>query len=353
VRAGEQVGYVRALTLPDGKVSQIQVDLIPHADERGAVVGAFVLIVDITRHHETERLMRESEERMRKFAQATTEGIFFHHNGTLTDVNDALLSITGYTREEMIGHNTLEFVPEDSRQRIIDYIRAGSEFLYECDIVRRDGRRIPVEMIGKTVQRDGQTHRLGVLRDISERRRAEAHIRHLARHDPLTGLPNRMFLEERLEGMLALARRHEVGAAVLFIDLDDFKDVNDSLGHHAGDAVLREIAMRLKGALREADLVARLGGDEFLVVLADIGSPDDAGRVAEKLIKVIGAPVELEGRAMGVTPSIGISLYPDDGTAVEDLIRKADAAMYRAKYAGRAAYRIFAAGESEGGARRT
>lgn len=341
VLRGERVTYVRPLTLPAGELRQIEVDLIPHAGELGGVIGTFVLIIDITRHHANEQAIRDSEERMRKFAHATTEGIFFHHNGILTDVNDALLAITGHTRQEMIGRNTLEFVPEDGRQRVTEYIRAGSEFLYECDILHRDGRRVPVEMIGKTVHRGGETYRLGVLRDISERRRAEAHIRHLARHDALTGLPNRSFLAERLEGMLALARRHDVAAAILFIDLDNFKTVNDSLGHHAGDQLLREVAARLKGALREADLVARLGGDEFLVALAELGSADDATQVAAKLLEVIGMPIEVDGQAVTVTPSIGISLFPRDGSAVDDLIRHADAAMYCAKEGGRAGFRFY------------
>ena len=341
VQAGERVFYTRPLTLPGGEERVIEVSLIPHFNSDGVQVGAFVLIADITRHHLAEQALRDSEERMRKFVSATTEGIFFHQNGIMSDVNDALLAITGYVREELIGHNTLEFVPEDERQKIIDYIGTGSEFLYECDIIHKQGHRVPVEMIGKTVHRGTETFRLGVLRDNSERKRAQAHIQYLARHDVLTGLPNRSFLAERLEGMLALARRHEVAAAILFIDLDNFKTVNDSLGHHAGDALLKEVASRLKLALRDADLVARLGGDEFLVALADLGAPGDATRVATKLLAAIAAPIPLEGRQVYVTPSIGISLFPRDGNTVDELIRHADAAMYRAKESGRNNFQFY------------
>lgn len=341
VKAGEKVFYVRPLTLPSGELRQIEVNLIPHFDAVGVQQGAFVLITDITRHHLAEQAMRDSEERMRKFVSATTEGIFFHQKGILSDVNEALLVITGYAREEMIGRNTLDFVPEDERQKIIDYIAAGAEFLYECDVLHRDGHRVPVEMIGKTVHRGTETFRLGVLRDITERKRAQAHIEYLARHDVLTGLPNRSFLAERLEGMLAMARRHEVTVAILYVDLDNFKTVNDSLGHHVGDLLLKEVATRLKAALRDADIVARLGGDEFLVALADLGAPGDATRVATKLLAAIAAPMLLEGRQVYVTPSIGISLFPRDGNAVDELIHNADAAMYRAKESGRSNFQFY------------
>ncbi|MBL8383767.1 MAG: EAL domain-containing protein [Burkholderiales bacterium] len=342
VRAGEKATYVRSQMLPSGEERQIEVNLVPHFANDGRQLGAFVLINDVTRYHLAERSIRESEERMRKFAAATTEGIFFHKNGVLEDVNDALLGILGYSRDEMIGHNTLEFVPSDQHDKISEYIRAGSEHVYECDVLHRDGRRIPVEMVAKTVHRGGETYRLGVLRDVSERKRAEARIEYLARHDVLTGLPNRSFLSERLEGMLALARRHEVHAAILFIDLDNFKNINDSLGHHAGDSLLKEVANRLRGALRDADVVARLGGDEFLVAVGDLGAPGDATRVAAKVLAAVSAPVSLDNRQVYVTPSIGVSLFPRDGTDAEELIRHADSAMYRAKESGRANYQFYA-----------
>ena len=339
---GERVEYVRPTTMPGKEERYIEVILIPHFDGGGTQIGAFVLINDITRHHRAEQAIRDSEERMRKFAAATTEGIFFHRNGTVTDVNDALLAIMGYAREEMLGRNTLEFVPEEQRDKVSDYIRAGQENVYECDIVHKDGRLIPTEMVGKTVRIGEETLRLGVLRDVSERKRAEARMEHMARHDALTGLPNRAFLGERLDGLLALARRHGESAAILYLDLDNFKTVNDSLGHHAGDELLREIAARIKGALRDADIVARLGGDEFLVALAEVGAPGDATKVANKLLSLTSTPVLIDGHPVCVTGSIGISLFPRDADNADDLIRHADAAMYSAKQAGRANYQFYA-----------
>jgi diguanylate cyclase (GGDEF)-like protein len=183
-----------------------------------------------------------------------------------------------------------------------------------------------------------------VLRDITDRKRAEAHIQYIAHHDMLTGLPNRSLLLERLEGALALAKRRARGVAILFLDLDHFKTVNDSLGHAAGDALLKEIAVRIRHMLRETDVVARLGGDEFLVVLPDLEAPEHAAHVAAKLLSTVGAPAVLDGRTVYVSPSIGISVYPRDGVSADDLMRHADAAMYSAKENGRGNYQFFTPG---------
>ncbi len=350
VLKGEKVEYIRPLILPGGEQRVVEVNLIPHFDEQVQMLGAFVLITDITRHQLAERAIRDSEERMRKFAAATNEGIFFHKDGILTDVNEALLAIMGYAREEMIGRNVLEFVPPEWHQPMTDYMRAEREDPYEADVVHKNGHKIAVELVGKTVILDGEAHRMGALRDITARKHAEARIQYMAHHDMLTGLPNRAYLTERLTTILALARRHGTLAAIMFIDLDNFKSVNDSLGHHVGDALLQVVAARIKEALREADMVSRLGGDEFLVILADFAAPEDAAKVADKLLQVISAPIALEGRQLCANASIGISVFPRDGDNADDLIRRADAAMYSAKDHGRGHSRFYTPGLSNEGA---
>jgi diguanylate cyclase (GGDEF)-like protein/PAS domain S-box-containing protein len=350
VLKGETVEYVRPMTLPTGEPRVIEVHLIPHLDEQAQMLGAFVLITDITRHQLAERAIRDSEERTRKFAAATNEGVFFHKSGILTDVNEALLAILGYTREEMIGHSAFEFLAPESRQMAIDYLREAREDPYEAEVLHKDGHKIAVELVGKTVILGGEAHRLGALRDITARKHAEARIQYMAHHDMLTGLPNRAYLTERLTTILALARRHGTLVAIMFIDLDNFKTINDTLGHHVGDALLKQVAARIKEVLREADLVSRLGGDEFLVILADFAAPEDAAKVAEKLLQTISAPIALEGQQLRANASIGISVFPRDGDNADDLIRHADAAMYSAKDHGRGHSRFYAPGLSSEGA---
>ncbi|MDB5847755.1 MAG: sensor-containing diguanylate cyclase/phosphodiesterase [Rhodoferax sp.] len=352
---GEPVGYVREQQLPgeaDKLFRTIEVNLIPHLDaDPGASphvnglprrqLGIFVLINDISHHIEAEQAIRDSEERMRKFAEVTNEGIVFHLKGIITDVNPALLAMTGYSTADLLGRYTMDFVPEAWRQISIDYLAAGREDPYETALIHRNGRVIPVEMVGKSMPLKGEVHRIVVVRDITMRKEAQQRIEFLALHDPLTQLPNRIHLRERLAQVLALARRRNGVVAVLFIDLDNFKTVNDSLGHHAGDQLLCEMARRLSDAVREADMVSRLGGDEFLVVLSDIGARAEAALVANKLLAVVNEPVTIENHRLSVSPSIGISVFPDDGDTVDDLIRHADAAMYHAKDSGRSNYQFF------------
>ena len=340
VVAGETVKYVREQALPNGEQRVIEVNLIPHFDDQ-TQVGAFVLINDITTQWRAERALRDSEERMRKLAEATTEGIVFHNQGVVTDANEAMQRMLGYALDELVGRRILDFVAETWRQTVMDYMAGGLEQPYEAAVLHRSGQEIPVEVVGKTLPFAGGTYRLAVLRDISARKAAQERIEFMALHDNLTQLPNRLYLMERLESILALARRREATVATLFVDLDNFKLVNDTMGHHAGDLLLREVARRLKLAVREADVVARLGGDEFLIVLTDIASHDDAGLVAASVIEAVSVPVMIDAQAVSVSPSVGISVFPDDGQTADDLIRHADAAMYRVKNCGRSNYQFF------------
>ena len=341
VMQGRSVRYVRERPQADGSVRYYEVQVLPHTDASGAVVGAFALLSDITHHRLAEHAARDAAERLHKFAEATSEGVAFHKDTLITDVNDAMLRITGYSRAELLGRRTLEFVAPGSQKTVVDYISDRREDPYEAALVHRDGHEIPVEMVAKTMRSHGETWRLVVVRDISAHKEAQRRIEFLAHHDTLTQLPNRAHLHERLVQVLAMARRERRMAAVLFIDLDNFKRVNDSLGHHAGDRLLCEVARRLTAGLRHSDVVARLGGDEFVAVLADVTSAQVAGLVAAKLLAAIGLPVGIDGHQVATTPSIGIGMYPEHGDTAEELLRNADAAMYHAKDLGRGNAQFF------------
>jgi len=332
---GERVKYTREQTLPNGESRMIEVNLIPHFDGHARQQGSFVLITDITERWRVERTVRQSEERMRKFTEATDEAIVFHRDGIITDGNDALTRLTGYALHEVIGLSIFNFISPEWRALALDYTRSGREDPYEVTIRHKDGHAIPVEVVGKTMPEQHADYRIVVVRDITARKQAQEREAFIALHDVLTQLPNRHFLMEQLSQVLSLARRRQGRAAVLFVNLDHFKTVNDSLGHHAGDQLLCNVAERLRQGVRDADVVARLGGDEFVVVLTDVQSPDDAAMVADKLLAAMHDVFTVDQLPLTMSPSIGISIYPEDGDTSDALLRCADAAMQHAKSSGR------------------
>jgi diguanylate cyclase (GGDEF)-like protein/PAS domain S-box-containing protein len=340
-QAGEAVTYERVARAPDGTERIVEASLLPQRDAEGRVATCVVMIHDITRHRAAEQAARDSEERLRKFADASHAGIVFHEGGVITDCNEAIVKLTGYSHEQLVGSPILDYVAPERRPEAEENVRRAYERAYESEIVARDGSRIPVELEGRTMPYKGKVYRLSVVRDIRRRKANQARIDFLAHHDLLTGLPNRALLHDRLEFILTAARRRGTQAAVLFIDLDNFKTVNDSLGHVAGDTLLRIIAARIPAVLRREDVVSRHGGDEFLVVLPEIEGENGPVPVAEKLLAAIAEPMVLEGQSISVSPSIGISVFPRDGEDADALIKNADAAMYLAKERGRSNYQFF------------
>jgi diguanylate cyclase (GGDEF)-like protein/PAS domain S-box-containing protein len=267
--------------------------------------------------------------------------------GLCSFVNQAWEDYTGRDSDDERGARWLESVHADDRSKVERTwaeafgLRRGFELQYR--LRRADGGYGWIHHSARPVNdEDGRlTGYLGSCHDITRERESEARIQFLAHHDPLTGLANRVLILDRLEFILAGARRRGTHVAVLFIDLDNFKTVNDSLGHAAGDALLRTVAERITASLRRGDSVARLGGDEFLVILPDLDSEQAASPVAEKLISSVGQPISIDGQVVSTSPSIGVSLFPRDGSTSDALIRNADAAMYLAKERGRANHQFF------------
>jgi diguanylate cyclase (GGDEF)-like protein len=229
---------------------------------------------------------------------------------------------------------------------LVDDVTARRE---AAEAVSRARDELELRVLERTAELAGANALLQA--EIVERRQAEARVHHMAYHDSLTGLPNRALLADRLDRALLATQRSGRKLAVMFIDLDRFKTINDSLGHLTGDFLLKEVAGRLCRAVRASDTVARLGGDEFVVLVPGVVGPEDCTQVAEKIIEVLNAPFPYEGRILHISPSIGICMYPDHGPDVATLMRNADAAMYHAKAAGRNTYQYFTERMNEAAAR--
>jgi diguanylate cyclase (GGDEF)-like protein/PAS domain S-box-containing protein len=308
-------------------------------------------VTDITQRKLAEQALKESETRLNLAIHGARIGLWdWTIQSGKTVFNDKWAELIGYTLDELSQtgiENWLALLhPEDLKpsSEILERHFSGELEYYELEarLKHKSGDWIWVLVRGKVTEWNEKkpVRMIGTHINITEHKQAEHRIRYLAHHDPLTDLPNRTLLAERATMALALAARHQNTLAILFFDLDGFKDINDSLGHAAGDVLLRQVAVRLKGILREVDTLVRLGGDEFIVLLPDVGR-DGAAQVADKTLTLLREPVELSGHRLAVTSSIGISLYPHDGVSFEALLKNADTAMYRAKHEGRNRFKFY------------
>ncbi|HEY6553502.1 MAG TPA: EAL domain-containing protein, partial [Vicinamibacteria bacterium] len=283
--------------------------------------------------------LEESEARFRTLAENAPCAIFILQAGQVRFANEAAREITGYSAGDFEHSSLLDIVHPDEREKvrrlIIEMHASTGPSRYEVKLVRKDGQTRCVDFSAAGLSYRGRPAIMGVGLDITARKVADARIETLAYHDALTGLPNRPLLLDRMVVSMAQAHRRAKRLGVLFLDLDDFKDVNDSLGHQAGDELLRAVAERLKGAMRSDDTVSRIGGDEFVVLLTNIVDANQAVAVGQKILTLLKAPVALGDREIFVNGSMGISMYPEDGTDCDSLLKNADAALYRAKKEGR------------------
>jgi diguanylate cyclase (GGDEF)-like protein/PAS domain S-box-containing protein len=291
---------------------------------------------------------------MSKTAQAAAimdtaaEGIVtIDEHGVIESFNRAAHGMFGYAVTEAVGANVSMLMPQPHAREhdthIANYLRTGQARVIGkprvVSALRKDGTVFPIELNVTELKLGGNRSFTGVIRDITERKLAEEHIRHLAHHDALTGLPNRTLFYDRLRQAMALAGRERHELALLYIDLDRFKAVNDSLGHDAGDELLKAVAARMRSLVRGADTVARMGGDEFTVIVPKLTSREGAATLAQKLIDALSAPFQLHLAAPGparevrIGSSIGIAVYPADTQDIDGLIKAADSAMYEAKRA--------------------
>ena len=298
---------------------------------------------DVTARLAAEEALRDSETRYRLLFEQNAAGVCLATPaGRIIDCNATFAGMIGYGPDELKTHELRDVFEtaaalDDVRRRLD---RTSTVRGLEIEMRRRDGEKVSaltnVSLVGQGDR--AMLHMTAV--DISDRKRAEKQIEFQAYHDALTQLPNRRLFVERLELSLLTAKRTRGNAAVLFLDLDRFKTINDTLGHSVADVLLHEIAQRLKSCVRQTDTVARYGGDEFTILLPDLTQPEDAAQVAEKILERVSEPVIAGGNAIEISVSIGIAVFPYDGTDIDTLLRNADDAMYRAKQAGRNTYQL-------------
>lgn len=347
-----QVGHVnidRRFVRKDGSEFWGQLTSRAMFNDRGEQVGVVCTVIDITTRREAEQRLRLTA----KVFEACSEGVMITDAANrIVEVNDAFTAITGYLPDEVLGQTPriLSSGRHPASYYATMWTTLGKEGRWSGEIWnrRRDGTEFP-EWLSISVVRDldgSVTHHVGVFSDITERKQVEAKIRQMAQYDFLTKLPNRALMYDRIRQIHATASRYEKRYAVIFVDLDNFKPINDQMGHDAGDALLCQVADRLKSNLRVADTAARYGGDEFVVLVPEIGDENEVRVIAEKLSSALRQPYLIKQQVVSVTPSIGVALYPDHALDPDDLIRVADKAMYEVKARGRDGLAFYAPGPS-------
>jgi diguanylate cyclase (GGDEF)-like protein/PAS domain S-box-containing protein len=328
----------------DGTLFFAEIHAIPFRNAEGSVVGTLGAITDVTERKRAEESLQRSAREYRDLFESANDAILIlrPESQMILEANRKACEMYGLPRDQIVGMSLKNFtrdVPrsEDQVRRIL---REGASENLESVHFHRDGTPIDLLVSSSVVEYRGETAILSVCRDITESKRAKQEIERLAYHDALTDLPNRARFADRLEIALSQARREGHRLAILFLDLDRFKVVNDSLGHKVGDLLLQKVAIRLSQLIRGGDTLARLGGDEFIILLAKIGQDDDAARVAQNVLELFKKPFVLGERELFISASIGISIFPRHGEDREALVKNADIAMYRAKQEGRDNYQF-------------
>ncbi|MCG7866616.1 MAG: EAL domain-containing protein [Candidatus Thiodiazotropha taylori] len=326
----------------DGNTIQAEVFISPVEYEGAPAIQ--LVFTDITNRKESDAKLQQAAQ----IIEHTMEAVLITDiDGTIESANPAFSEITGYNQAEIISKHPRQLISAKHSPEFLselwDHVKSTGSWRGELWNQRKNGEIYPVWMTISCVrdQQGEALHYVMVFSDITSLKQTQSQLEHLAHHDSLTNLPNRLLFEDRLEHALAQAKRQKRQLAVLFLDLDRFKNINDSLGHAMGDELLKEVAKRLQNILRDDDTAARLGGDEFTVLVENLEDPSQAAVVAAKIQDKFKAPFKIAGRELHVTASIGISIFPEDGKDVADLTKNADAAMYQAKEQGRNNYRYY------------
>ncbi len=337
-RDGVWSGEVTIFSHIDHKEINISQVIVAHKNDLGQVEFFSTIARDITS-------LKTAEKALAMFAkvfESTQEGMMITDaKNDIQNVNPAFTAITGYSKEEILGKNPrfLQSGQHDISfyQKLWQTIDTVGQWQGEIWNRRKNGELYAEWLTISTIKDDkGKlTNHVAIFSDITNVKMVEKHLVHLAHHDMLTGLPNRLLFNDRLDQALIKSHRDKSIVAVIFIDLDRFKPINDTFGHRIGDLLLQAVAERLRGCVREEDTVARLGGDEFTIILEEIFNSQDAAKIAQKILTTISSPFVIEGHKLNIGASIGISVFPLDGQDSETLVKHADKAMYKIKQGGR------------------
>lgn len=343
----EIISIEHRIVTKSGQVRWIQHVCGPVYDETGACLGIRGSNTDITRRVLMEQELRESEHRYFDLLENANDLIQSTlPDGKLLFANRAWREALGYAAEEIPGLHLRQIIHPDTLEHWMSsfqgILSGKTQELIDAAFITKDGRKVLIEGSVNCRFQDGQPiSTRGIFRDVTARKAAEEKVRRLAYYDTLTNLPNRDLFRDRLERSLSRARRAQRTVAVAFLDLDRFKNINDSLGHAYGDLLLQEVACRLTVAVRETDTVSRFGGDEFVILMADMSSRNGATVAANKLLNAFTAPFVLDGVEVSTTTSIGLAVYPDSGEDADTLLKHADVAMYQAKNLGRNTFQFY------------
>ena len=334
VLAGQMQRFERTLKKADGRTSNIIAHYVPDFDLDGSVKGFVIQSSEVTDLKETEAQLKLAA----CVFDCTLDGIVITDvNGIILSVNPAFTNITGYSAEEAIGltPRILKSYRHDQAFYALMWEKIITQGQWHGEIWnrRKNGdlflERLTISMVGDDKGRP--IRYISVFNDITDLWHKDEHLKHLAFYDALTDLPNRTLLMERLGQKIISCERQQCNLAVMFLDLDGFKSINDRFGHNVGDELLKVISKRLLELVRQSDIVARLGGDEFIFVVHDPKARNEILQVAERIINSLNKPIEVAGNLLNVGSSIGISIFPDDGVKAIDLITRADKAMYASK----------------------
>jgi diguanylate cyclase (GGDEF)-like protein/PAS domain S-box-containing protein len=332
----------------DGSEFPIEIMLSPLESAEGILVTA--AIRDISVRKAAEEHLAQMEGRYRGLLEAAPDAmVVVDQSGEIVLLNVQAEKHFGYRRDELIGQKVKNIIPKGFAERLIsDALRSAEDALaqqigtgIELNGRRKDGSEFPIEIMLSPLEGAEGVLVTAAIRDITTRRKAEALMIHSSEHDFLTGLPNRTLLSDRVNQAIRMAIRHKRKVAVLFLDLDGFKHINDSLGHPTGDKLLQSVGNRLVDCVRGSDTVSRQGGDEFVVLLSEEEDSEDASITAKRMLRAVAEAHFIDQHDLHITCSVGVSLYPDDGLNAETLIKNADTAMYQAKENGRQTYQYF------------